>query len=378
VKQFMYNNRKRITVFVLLFVCALAAGVAIGKLSNGDSIENKAAQGQVINILFMGVDARSADEKSRSDTMILASIDTNQNKAVMVWIPRDTRIKLAKGNYEKINAVNVFEGPQAACKTVGELLGTTVDYYAITNFGGFGKIVDILGGVDIDVETKMYHWDPDPDLAINLSKGLQHLNGDDALRYVRYRGGLTADIGRTQRQAKFIKVLGAEMFKTSTILKLHNLVPEIQKHIKTNIPVSDLLYLAKVGKDFNYDDLITQTLPGYGFTDPQTGASYWEINKNVANGIVDKLLAGQIFEIAQDPPDWVRELQNQVVESDLPDFSEGTSDNPDDEDESVLQEDQVQGDQDGDQDDQGDEQDPQNPENSEQNSIPDATMDGGA
>jgi LCP family protein required for cell wall assembly len=220
-----------IVLFLVIFVAMFGIGAVVGekyKSLFSDSIESKDIKGQAFNILFMGIDDRDNANNSRSDTMILATIDPKTSRVALLSIPRDTRIKNSKGRNEKINGVNYIEGPEAACKAVGELLDTDVEYYVTTNFEGFGKIVDILGGVDINVESDMKHWDVS--YAIDLKKGLHHMNGDQALQYVRYRGGPTADIGRTQRQQQFIKALADEMFKAKTILKLPSLIPEINKY----------------------------------------------------------------------------------------------------------------------------------------------------
>ncbi|MGR6835450.1 LCP family protein [Syntrophomonas erecta] len=319
-------NRRVITILLTVFVVTFALGSVVGKQLKLNyfepSVEDKISRGKPVNILFMGIDARSAHENSRSDTMILASIDKKSKKVVMVWIPRDTRVEVGRGRYAKINSVNFTKGPEAACQTVGKLLNTKVNYYVVTNFRGFEKIVDILGGVDIDVEMNMYHPDPDPRLSINLKKGPQHLNGADALRYVRFRGGPTADIGRTARQQKFITALAREMFKTSTILKLPQLVPELAENVDTNIPMSDMVYMVKLAKNFDAGSIATQTLPGYPFTDPKTGASYWEADREIANGILDDLFQGKKYDVAQDPPNWVtppaRPVTNQMLEEEVP------------------------------------------------------------
>ncbi len=305
------QKRKRISKFGLVIVVlavylvTFAMGALIGnQLQNGTMVST--VQGIIpggrLNILFMGIDARSSEENSRSDTMILASIDKRTKKAVMVWIPRDTRVEVSNGYYDKINSVNFLQGPEEACRIVGELLGINVKYYAVTNFDGFAEIVDILGGVHIDVETNMYHADPDPKLNINLSKGMQLLSGEDALRYVRYRGGPTADIGRTQRQAKFIKALVDEMISTSTITKLPELVPKLLENVHTNIPLKEMGTLANMARNFGGGNVITQTLPGYSHTD--NGASYWYADEEKARGMIDALFAGESFEVMSDPPGW--------------------------------------------------------------------------
>ena len=301
------SSKKGIVLVILaVFVATFSIGAVLGEQFKNlfsESIESKDLKGEPFNILFMGIDARDNKSNTRTDTMILASIDPKNKKVAMVSIPRDTHIKDSKGRNEKINFINYDKGPEAACKVVAELLDTEVDYYVLTNFAGFGKIVDALGGVDIDVETNMYHWDVSN--IINLKKGNQHLNGDQALQYVRYRGGPTADIGRTQRQQKFIKALANEMFKAKTILKLPALIPEINKYVRTNIPLKDMVYMANMAKKFDSSSITAQTLPGYPYTDPSTGASYWEADQEKATIIVESLLQGKTFSVVGDPPTWM-------------------------------------------------------------------------
>ncbi len=307
--KFLSNYQKNIALFLVVFFIAFISGAVLGNvLERNEDIKTKIAKGRQLNILLMGIDARSAKENSRSDTMVLASIDTGKKKAALVWIPRDTRIAVSATRNEKINSINLLEGPESACKAVGKLLGTTVDYYVITNFRGFSEIIDTLGGVDIEVETHMTHYDPDyPELNINIPKGMQHLSGYNALNYMRYRGGPTADIGRTQRQAKFINAIIEQALQSKTILKLPELIPQITENIHSNIPLTELVYLASIGKDFNTNSIVTQTLPGYSFT-ATDGGSYWEADKNIASGIIDDLMADKRFDVIHDPPQWTSKL----------------------------------------------------------------------
>lgn len=314
------NHKKRIyAVFVAVFLAAFAIGSLAGgpiKKMFSDSILEMSAKGKTINILFMGIDDRENKNNSRSDTMIVVSIDPKNQKMVMVSVPRDTRIKDGLGRSEKINSINYTKGPEAACKVVSDLLGVPVNYYVITNFAGFGKIVDILGGVDLDVETNMVHWDVS--YSINLKKGYQHLNGDQALQYVRYRGGPTADIGRTQRQQKFIKALANQMFQAKTVLTLPELIPEIAKNVETNIPSSDMFHLAKLAKSVDTSTINAQTLPGYPYTDPGSGASYWEPDREKAKVIIATLMEGQNFAVVGDPPSWINKAPEKYVSKELP------------------------------------------------------------
>lgn len=316
------SQGRKIVILILVFAGFFLIGNLLSGYLFNPSVAYRVERGKPVNLLIMGIDARNAEENSRSDTMIAASIDRKTRQVVMVWIPRDTRVEVASNRYDKINSVNALKGPEEACKAAGKLLGTRIDYYVVTNFSGFEKIIDILGGVDIEVDSAMNHYDPNPKLSINLAKGKQHLNGAQALSYVRYRGGPTADIGRTVRQQKFVNALAREMFKTRTITKLPQLVPEISQHIRTNIPASDLLFMVEVARQFDAAGIITQTLPGYPFTDPKSGASYWEADRKIAQGILDDLFAGKTYNVAQDPPNWVKPAEqpvtNEMLDEEIP------------------------------------------------------------
>lgn len=260
-------------------------------------------KGKTINILFMGIDARDAKSNSRSDTMILASIDPKNKKVALISVPRDTRIVNDKKRSQKINEINLFKGPEDACKAVGNLLNVRVPYYVVTNFNGFVKIIDMLEGIDLEVEMDMVHPDPiNPRLAINIKKGQQHLNGQQALNYVRFRGGATADIGRTQRQQKFIKAVIAKLTSGKNLVKLPQIIAEVSKNVNTNIGAKDMVYLTSIAGQLNSESINAQTLPGFSFTDPQSGASYWEADKKIAPIIVEGLLKGEKYKVASDSP----------------------------------------------------------------------------
>jgi len=297
------KNRLELALYVVVFIIFVGAGILINKFFFSEDNSINILERQPKNFVFMATDSREGEFNTRTDTIIFASIDKNHKDIVMVWIPRDTRVA-SSGHYAKINSINYSEGSKAVCEKIEELLGVRVDYYAVTNFAGFEKIVDVLGGVEIDVETDMYHPDPDPRMQIDLHAGLQTLNGEDALRYVRYRGGTTADIGRTERQQKFIKALAREILKPDNLTKLPELVTELKRNIRTNIPVKEIANLVNVAGNFEEQSLITQTLPGFPYTDPTTGASYWIADEEIADGIIKDLREGQKYEPLQTPPAW--------------------------------------------------------------------------
>ncbi len=278
----------KLILFLIICLTFLSAGV---EKAFPDSFIEIVKSGKPLNILLLGIDARPGEINARSDTIILVSIDCTLNKAALVWIPRDTKIYTSNKS-QKINMINQFHGPEATCKEVGKLLDINVNHFILTNFSGFENIIDILGGiymyVDIDLSS--------PSSGVYLKKGYQHLNGKQALKYARYRDKEKGDIGRTERQQKLLQALKNQVFKKETIIKIPDLLPELQKNILTNISASDMFYLLNLLLQID-KDIITQTLPGTPYNDPYSGASYWIVDPQVARSILNSLFHGHRFEI---------------------------------------------------------------------------------
>ncbi|MGE5453781.1 MAG: LCP family protein [Methylocystaceae bacterium] len=283
----------------LLLGIGLASGLDLFKAKKTDvhqqAKEELLNQG-IINILLLGIDARPGETKARSDSMILASIDTTNKKVGLISIPRDTRIKDGD-HYQKINAYNFIGGPELAKTKVEELLGVPVHYYALTNFSGFKGIIDILGGVSIDVDKRMYK----PSEDIDLKPGMQRLDGAQALAFCRFRTDALGDIMRIQRQQTFIKAVAAEMMQPSTLTKLPKLMPQIKQCVTTDIPMSKMLKIARAAEQFQQgqSQMVAQSLPGWFFNDPDTGASYWLVDEQKLPGMVDKVLNGETVDFIE-------------------------------------------------------------------------------
>ena len=252
------------------------------------------------NILLLGVDARKGEKVSRSDTIILASIDPKLNRAALVSIPRDTKISgSAAGGMDKINAANVAGGPEYAVEKVEELMNEQIDYYVEIDFEGFKNIIDALGGVTIDVDQRMYK----PSEDINLKPGLQTLDGYGALAFVRYRDYPMGDIERTEHQQAFLKALGQEVLKPATVVKLPTLIREVKANVKTNLGLKDMLKMASWAPGFTSESIIAQTLPG-SFYDQRNvqgvlTASYWVADINKTATLLDTMLNGQTVTVVQ-------------------------------------------------------------------------------
>ncbi|MBO8168493.1 MAG: LCP family protein [Thermoanaerobacteraceae bacterium] len=196
-----------------------------------------------MNILVLGIDSRNDDFRGRTDTIIVASVDPNNGKINMVSIPRDTRVKI-KGSWDKVNAAYVYGGVELAREVVEDLLDINIDNYAVIDFKGFVRLVDIVGGIEVDVPVNMYY----PPEGINLKKGRQKLDGEDALAYSRFRGTVEGDIGRARRQQQVIKLLLDELLQAKNILKAPQLIDTVRENVETDISVAAMAKLVKIAQ----------------------------------------------------------------------------------------------------------------------------------
>lgn len=284
-------------ICLLLLIALFAAGYyEVNKILNPEidgmgGITTLTSSDKRTNVLLLGIDARAGETMARTDSIIMASIDPKTKQIALLSIPRDTRVKIPGHGWDKINSASVYGGPEMTAKVVSDLVGVPLKYYVMTNFSGFRDIVDTLGGVTIDVEQNMYHLD-ESDYGIDLSKGLQRLDGDKALQYVRYRGYVQGDIERTRHQQVFLMALAKEMLQPSTIPKLPKLAPEINKYVKTNLGVSDMVRLASTLKSIDNYTMVAQTLPGRNID--IGGGSYWGVDPAEARQMVAKLFNGEV------------------------------------------------------------------------------------
>lgn len=203
-----------------------------------------------VNILLMGVDARgfAEDEIPRSDTMLVASIDPVDETIHLFSVMRDTYTDIPGHGKSRINTA-VTHGPNTAMKAVGDLLGIPVQYYVYTDFQGFIKLVDAVGGVDFYVEKDMKYGSKadNHEYDIDLKEGMQHLDGDKALQYARFRYDQMGDYTRTERQRELLKAVAKKLQTTTSIMKLPDILESISPYIDTNLDVSDMWKLANVG-----------------------------------------------------------------------------------------------------------------------------------
>jgi len=237
--------------------------------------------------LLLGVDRREDNESGRSDTIMLAFLDEKTKTVKVLSIPRDTYAYVRGHGNTKINHAFSYGGPALIKESVADLLDLPVDRYVAVDFEGFKNIIDILGGVEIEVETRMDY----PEENIDLYPGLQTLNGEDALAYVRWRGDATADLGRIQRQQKFMLAVLDKAKSATGIINLPRILNQVIRYVDTDAGATELLSLAKTFKDIDPASVETATLPGV----PQTinGVSYFIMDEDKTYELIQEFYYGK-------------------------------------------------------------------------------------
>ena len=216
-----------------------------------------------MNLLVLGVDNGIGGNNRQADTLILLSIDNKNGDLRVLSIPRGTLVGV---NREK-GAVPIAEiygegGVKETVKTVRDLLGISIQYYAVVNMKALADIIDTLDGVDVYVELPMSYADPEEGLVIEIPQGYQHMNGETAQKFLRFRSGELGDIGRVQRQHRFVKAMYERLLQLDTIKKAPELSRIARDEVQTNAEIWDTAQIANIVKSFRKEPPETIMLPG--------------------------------------------------------------------------------------------------------------------
>ncbi len=212
------------------------------------------------DVAVFGLDSREDEPElgARTDSIFLVTIDPDDYYASILSIPRDTRI-LYKDRWRKINEVFTIDGAEGSVKALEKLLSIHIERYAVIDFDGAIKLIDLMGGVDVDVPVDMYK----PLENIDLKKGPnQHLNGYDALGYMRYRDERLSDMDRSERQKGVVLQLIDKLLQPVNILRIPSLASTALTYIETNISLQELLTLVKYGRTILNNGVENKALPG--------------------------------------------------------------------------------------------------------------------
>ncbi len=245
----------------LPFISRATSPAAVRGRLPGQKLPDISQKGERINILLLGIDQREGESGPwRTDTMILVSIDPAARSAIMLSIGRDlwvsipgfgeSRINMAHHNGDLYNYPG--GGVALAKKTVASALGVPVHYYVRINFTGFEKLVDTMGGLDIEVETPI-HDEAYPDghygtIVVDIPAGMQHMDGKTALQYARSRHG-TGDYDRMMRQQQVIVAARDKVVRLDIPLhRVPNLLELAGESLQTDLTIEEIVALAPIAK----------------------------------------------------------------------------------------------------------------------------------
>ena len=292
----MYALKHFLKAFLIAFLCFALAGIAgvftynkfynaevndetlIGTIDEGKSNDNKPTEEEVkdplqkaiskskrVNFLLLGMDG------TITDTIIFASFDTKSKKVDMISVPRDTyyyRISYESADDRKINAVYGDSGIEGIKDAIERFLGEVpIHHYVMVDYKGVENIVDSLGGIEVTVPFHMKYEDTTAGctpLYIDILAGKQVLNGEDSVKYLRYKknsdgtGYPDGDLGRIKAQHQFI----TSAIKKSLSLKLSNVVTTCFTYVKTDVGLNDSLVYAANALGIEMEDISMTTLPG--------------------------------------------------------------------------------------------------------------------
>lgn len=219
--------------------------------------------------LVMGVDKRPGDP-GRADSMIVVSFNPRDAQISLISLPRDTWVEIPGHGFDKVNHSYAYGGERLAVQTIQALLGIPIDHYITLSFQGFERIVDELGGVDVDAEKRLYYVDPfdlamGPDgLVIDIQAGQQRMDGLTALKYSRFRSDTEGDFGRMRRQQQVARALLTAAANPVVLSKVPQLIPAMAEAVVTDLSVADMVRLAASTRDALAHPLKTGSLGGRG------------------------------------------------------------------------------------------------------------------
>ena len=278
-------------------------------------LENPFQFSDRVNFLFLGLDASVERYETmgsfRTDTIMLISVDFDENKVDIISIPRDSYVKIpGREKREKINAAFArgggFKGKgfEKTIETVSHFLGgIPIQYYIGIDMNVVKDVVDIMGGVDYDVDLRVRIGDR------VLEKGFQHLSGQQVLDYARTRNTAKGDIDRIDRQQKIVLAIFKELKSTKQILKLPQYYTTVMERVHTNMDIKQIAGLALFAVNLELEDINRHTIPG-GFLNMDK-ISYWGIHEWKKKELIKEIFG---VDIEIDPKNDIQYIKKELAE----------------------------------------------------------------
>lgn len=254
-------------------------------LENSQKIITAKAE-NTTNILLLGVDENKSKNSSawqgRTDFMMILSVNPASEKLITLSIPRDTQLDKEIFGFSRINSANSIGGINATKSTVEKLLGIKIDNYLLVNIEGFKKIMNLFGDMKIYVPKNMKYEDHKAGLSIDFKPGLEKMNSEKMMEFLRYRDSEDGDIGRIKRQLIFFRAFIHNLKFNQILVRLPYLLDQSNNFFLTDLKEEETVQLTKSFvkiADKNFESFI---LPGDFAKD-----GYWKIDYPDMNRLLE-------------------------------------------------------------------------------------------
>ncbi|MBE6530701.1 MAG: LytR family transcriptional regulator [Ruminococcaceae bacterium] len=244
--------------------------------------------------LLLGKDRASG----LTDVIMLVSIDTDSKSAAVLQIPRDTYARYTDKSYKKLNgAVSALGGADKLCRLISDAANIKIDGYVVFDLDVVVKLVDSVGGVEIELPFDMEYSDPYQGLNIKFKAGKQTLDGEAAEKFIRYRSGyVRGDLGRIDAQKMFMAAFIEKAYESMTPSTLLKLITSVFGDIKTDMSLFEMTEIALTVFDIELENINMLTLPGEDIRAGESGAWYYVISKSAAEKVFSKYFGAQAGE----------------------------------------------------------------------------------
>ncbi len=216
--------------------------------------------------------------RGRTDTIIILRFDPENKTLTGLNIPRDTKIFVNGKNPEKINYLNTIGGPTLVKRIIEDLLKIKIDHFVMVNSDSVKKIIDTVGGIEVEVPQNMHYKDNTDGIDLNLKAGKQVLNGQKAVWFARFRSTALGDIDRIQRQQILIHAIHKKLSDPTLIPRIPQIISMGLESIETDLEFSNIIQLGNFARNISKNNLIFATLPGT-FSEPEHNTKIIKVHR---------------------------------------------------------------------------------------------------
>lgn len=288
----MRNTKGRFLAMLLAVVLALGSCAALGEgavsQEEWDAAVAAESADSWMNILLLGCDSYTKNNRQRTDSMIIVSINAETRELKMTSLMRDIWISASGSGHHKLTELCTIGGPELTMQAVNENFGMNIDKYALISMAGIAEIIDLLGGLDLDVteaERKALNKGLFDLSGLSGMEKLEqsgqgvHLNGNQATAYARIRQ-IDSDYVRTERQRTVLLAMAEKIKGGASAATLLTIVSTLLDYVETNLSLTEIMSIASVGMTMDLSQTQQLRIPADGTFEAGMYGTTWCIKPN--------------------------------------------------------------------------------------------------